>query len=93
MAVALRSLGVFVETRSDGMTIRGGEISGGRVACAGDHRIAMALSILGLVAKGPLTVTGTECIQTSFPGFRNLLARAGANIAANSEKGTPDRDQ
>jgi 3-phosphoshikimate 1-carboxyvinyltransferase len=93
MAVALRSLGVFVETRSDGMTIRGGEISGGRVACAGDHRIAMALSILGLVAKGPLTVTGTECIQTSFPGFRNLLARAGANIAANSETGTPDGDQ
>ena len=93
MAAALRSLGVFVETRPDGMAIRGGEIGGGRVACAGDHRIAMALGILGLVAKGPLTVTGTQCIQTSFPGFRNLLARAGANIMAGSEFGASGKDQ
>ncbi len=85
MAVALRTLGVFVETSSDGLLIRGGDISGGTVDCAGDHRIAMALSILGLVSRDSLTVTGTECIQTSFPGFQDLLAKAGANIIGNPE--------
>ncbi len=85
MAVALRTLGVFVETSSDGLLIRGGDISGGTVDCAGDHRIAMALSILGLVSRGPLTVIGTKCIQTSFPGFQELLAKAGANIIDNPE--------
>ncbi len=85
MAVALRTLGVFVETNSDGLLIRGGKISGGIVDCAGDHRIAMALSVLGLVTQDPLTVTGTGCIQTSFPGFHDLLAKAGANIIANRE--------
>lgn len=85
MAVALRTLGVFVETSSDGMLIRGGEIDGGTVECAGDHRIAMALSILGLVSRDPVTVIGTECIQTSFPGFQDLLAEAGATIIDNLE--------
>ncbi|MCH8958428.1 MAG: 3-phosphoshikimate 1-carboxyvinyltransferase [Proteobacteria bacterium] len=85
MAVALRTLGVFVETSSDGLLIRGGEISGGTVDCGGDHRIAMALSVLGLVSGDPLTVTGTECIQTSFPGFQDLLAKVGANIVASPE--------
>ena len=85
IAVALRTLGIFVETSSDGLLIRGGQISGGNVDCAGDHRVAMALSVLGLVSQNPLTVTGTECIQTSFPAFEELLARAGANIIANPD--------
>ncbi|MCZ6762204.1 MAG: 3-phosphoshikimate 1-carboxyvinyltransferase [Gammaproteobacteria bacterium] len=93
MAVALRTLGVSVETSSDGLLIRGGEISGGTVDCGDDHRIAMALSILGLVSRGPLTVIGTKCIQTSFPGFQELLAKAGANIINNPEIQVSGEDQ
>jgi 3-phosphoshikimate 1-carboxyvinyltransferase len=46
-------------------------------ACAadsfGDHRIAMSMTIAGLVAEGETSVSDVECIATSFPGFRKLL--------------------
>jgi 3-phosphoshikimate 1-carboxyvinyltransferase len=48
----------------------------------GDHRLAMALAVAGLVADGPVTVQGAGCIADSFPGFaETLLALAGPEIA------------
>jgi len=38
----------------------------------GDHRIAMSFAIAGL--KTPMNITDTECIQTSFPNFIQLLS-------------------
>jgi 3-phosphoshikimate 1-carboxyvinyltransferase len=39
----------------------------------GDHRIAMAMLVGGLAAAGPITVSDTGCIATSFPRFLPLL--------------------
>lgn len=74
MAVNLRALGVHVAECDDGMDITGVERLGGGVAeSCGDHRIAMSLSIAGLVSADPVTVNDIDCVATSFPTFYRLL--------------------
>lgn len=73
MARGLRALGIAVEERPDGMMIRGGRIHGGRVESEGDHRVAMALAVAGLLASERVTVAGAEAIDVSFPEFIQTL--------------------
>ncbi len=77
MAAGLRALGVDCEETPDGASIRGGAIGGGKVDAHGDHRAAMAFSVLALAAKGPVTIRGVEGVGTSFPGFAEVLSRLG----------------
>lgn len=71
----LRAMGAKVEEFEDGMVITGGQcLKGTTVKSYGDHRIAMAFAIAGLLAKeGQTTVEGTECIATSYPTFAEHL--------------------
>jgi 3-phosphoshikimate 1-carboxyvinyltransferase len=70
----LRKMGVEVEELEDGMIIRGGKpLHGAEIQSHGDHRIAMAFCIAGLFAKGETIVHGTDCINTSYPGFSHHL--------------------
>ncbi len=41
----------------------------------GDHRMAMAATVLALVARGESRILGTECVATSFPEFPSLVKR------------------
>jgi 3-phosphoshikimate 1-carboxyvinyltransferase len=81
MAEGLQALGVAAEPLDDGMRIRGGPMSGARVASRGDHRIAMALAMAGLRADGPVIVDDCANVATSFPGFADLAKGAGLGIA------------
>jgi 3-phosphoshikimate 1-carboxyvinyltransferase len=72
----LRAFGVPVEERPDGLAITGrAPLKGARVESYGDHRIAMAFSVLGLFSAGRTVVENTECIATSYPTFRQHLAQ------------------
>lgn len=82
MAEGLAALGVAVETKTDGLTMTGGPIQGGRVHAHGDHRIAMAFAMAGLVADGPIEISGCAEVDTSFPGFVELAAQVGLRISA-----------
>ena len=73
IARGLRALGGEVEERPDGLTVYGSRLRGGRVGSAGDHRIAMAFAVAGLLADGPVTVEGAESIAVSFPEFTRVL--------------------
>ena len=73
LARGLRALGVAVEERPDGMEITGGRLREGIVEAEGDHRIAMAFAVAGLLADGPVTVRGAESVLISFPGFFETL--------------------
>ena len=73
IARGLRALGGEVEERPDGLTVYSSRLHGGRVASAGDHRIAMAFAVAGLLAGGPVTVEGAESIKVSFPEFGRVL--------------------
>lgn len=81
MAAGLKALGVDARETPDGMIVRGGEIRGGAVESLGDHRIAMAFAMAALRAQGPITVRDCKNVDTSFPGFVDLAARAGLRIA------------
>jgi len=70
----LRKMGVDVEEFEDGMIIHGAKrLKGAKIESHGDHRIAMAFCIAGLFAKGETVVHGTDCINTSYPGFAHHL--------------------
>jgi 3-phosphoshikimate 1-carboxyvinyltransferase len=76
MADALARMGAQVRATPDGMVIEGGRpLRGARIASRGDHRTAMAAAVAGLAAAGETTVEDVACIDTSFPGFADLLDR------------------
>ena len=80
-AAALRALGAQIETTPDGWVIQGGSpLRGACVSSAGDHRLAMALAVAGLVADGTTTVTEAEVTADSFPGFAEVLRGVGAPV-------------
>ncbi len=85
MAKGLSALGVAVEELEDGLIVQGHD--GPAPAKAGvcidtemDHRIAMSFLIYGLGAQGPVRVAGCEMIETSFPGFAELMTGLGARM-------------
>ena len=74
MSEGLRRLGVDVDEREDGMTIRGREtLQGNKVRSFGDHRIAMSLAVAGLCAEGGVEIDDADCVAISFPTFFGLL--------------------
>jgi 3-phosphoshikimate 1-carboxyvinyltransferase len=80
MTEGLRHLGVEVEEREDGMTIRGGKpLEAASVKTYGDHRVAMSLAIAGLSTTGGLQMDDAGCVDTSFPEFFDLLNRMGSH--------------
>ncbi len=60
---------------SDGLIIQGGSHLQERdsLDSYGDHRIAMAMIIAAMASKKGATVLNTDCINTSFPQFMNIL--------------------
>ena len=73
---ALRPLGVRLETRHDGLRVRGVPSrpkGGGTVKAAGDHRIAMLGAIAGLVSREGVELEGAESAAVSFPDFFAML--------------------
>jgi 3-phosphoshikimate 1-carboxyvinyltransferase len=77
----LRRLGADIEDKPDGFVVGGPtRLQGAMVRSHGDHRLAMALCIAGLVARGETRVEGTDCIADSFPGFAQALAGLGADV-------------
>ncbi|MDD3925202.1 MAG: 3-phosphoshikimate 1-carboxyvinyltransferase [bacterium] len=70
----LRAFGVEAVETADGMVVSGGNgLKGTVVDSSGDHRIAMAASIAAVLAEGKSSITDTDCIETSFPGFYRTL--------------------
>ena len=89
MAQALNKMGATVHETKDGMVIHGGtELRGTVVDSGGDHRVAMAMVVAGLAAKGETVIQNTETIATSFPGFVPLMQSLGATIREEGADGS-----
>ena len=75
MALELQRMGGQVEEIADGLIIRGPTpLHGGDCRSHGDHRIAMAMAVAGLVAQGETTLAGAEAASVSYPRFWQQMA-------------------
>lgn len=68
----LRRCGVAVDEHDDGMTIHPGPRHGAVIDPAGDHRMAMAFAVLGLVTPD-MAVDDPGCVVKTFPDFWDAL--------------------
>lgn len=83
LCTELRRAGCAVSPRSDAIIVQGRPqgIEGGVVVDGhSDHRLLMALAIVALRSRHGLTLTGTEHIAKSYPGFFGELKRLGVEI-------------
>ena len=74
-AAELTRMGARIEPLPDGFRVHGPTpLHGAVVSSHGDHRLAMALAVAGLLAEGATTIHGMACVDDSFPGFPAALA-------------------
>jgi len=77
----LGTLGAKVEETDDGLTVQGPcTIRSGHVNSHGDHRIAMALAVAALGAKGEVTIHDAECVSKSYPSFFEDMRSLGVKM-------------
>lgn len=77
VAQNLRRMGAEVEEYPDGLRVAGQQrLRGAEIDPHGDHRVAMAFAVGGLIAHGATLIRESACVDVSFPGFFEVLARA-----------------
>ncbi|HEY9080547.1 3-phosphoshikimate 1-carboxyvinyltransferase [Magnetovibrio sp.] len=87
MAAGLKACGVELQEGDDWLAIKGVGGTGKRVpggatvASSLDHRIAMSFLVLGCASAKPISVDDASPIDTSFPGFRDLMEGLGAQFS------------
>ncbi len=70
----LRALGARIESFEDGFAIDGPTpLTGTAVSSFDDHRIAMAMTIAGLVAAGRTEIDDTSVVDVSYPRYYSDL--------------------
>jgi 3-phosphoshikimate 1-carboxyvinyltransferase len=75
-AALLQANGARLEIEGDDLIVHGTgrpPAGGGLVATHMDHRLAMSALVLGLATAEPVAVDDTSFIETSFPGFVELM--------------------
>jgi len=83
MVDGLRAMGARIDEFDDGFSVEGPtQLAGAAVDGHSDHRVAMALSVAALFAKGKTEVDGADVVAISYPRFfddlQMLAARGGA---------------
>lgn len=78
----LEKLNCKLEEFEDGMSITGG-VTSGVVDSHGDHRLAMAFSLIGL--RNDIEITNGEVFDVSFPNFIESMAELGFELELKNE--------
>ncbi len=68
----LERLGIEAAEEPDGFAVTGGSHHHAIVHTYDDHRMAMALSLLGLVEE-PVTIDEPDCVAKTFPAFYDMI--------------------
>jgi 3-phosphoshikimate 1-carboxyvinyltransferase len=70
----LHAMGAECEEFAEGLFVPGPQrLHGAEIQTFGDHRIAMAFSIAGLVAEGETLIDDPDCASISYPEFFSVL--------------------
>jgi 3-phosphoshikimate 1-carboxyvinyltransferase len=76
VAENLKKMGADIKETHDGLRIKGpSPLKGAAVSSQGDHRMAMALVVAGLIAGGETIIDDEKCIDVSFPDFDKEMKR------------------
>ncbi|MFZ3129748.1 MAG: 3-phosphoshikimate 1-carboxyvinyltransferase, partial [Desulfosporosinus sp.] len=76
VAEGLNALGAKVEELPDGLRIQGQpSLRGGQVSSRGDHRLAMAWAIAGILSKEGVSVEDMAAADVSYPDFLAVLKK------------------
>ena len=72
----LNELGVEAEERRDALVVHGnGSVKGGKAKSYGDHRVIMALAILGTRTEEETEIDDVSAASVTFPTFFDLLEK------------------
>ncbi len=83
MAAGLGAAGLLTDEVEDGITIHGPiqhQAQAPRIPTTEDHRVVMALALLGTVVDGGIVLQNEACVAKSWPGYFDWLGRV-ANVA------------
>lgn len=80
IAKELTKMGAHIEETPDGLRIRESRLEGASLSSHQDHRLAMALTVGALGAKGETVLAGTDCVAKTYPSFFPDFARCGARL-------------
>ncbi|HUX47218.1 MAG TPA: 3-phosphoshikimate 1-carboxyvinyltransferase [Desulfosporosinus sp.] len=76
VAEGLNALGAKVEELPDGLRILGQpSLRGGQVSSLGDHRLAMAWAIAGMLSKEGVSVEDMAAADVSYPDFLTVIKK------------------
>lgn len=101
MEAGLLANGVACQTGGDWMRVTGSPggkgLGGAKVTTHLDHRIAMSFLVMGMASEKAVTIDDAAPIDTSFPGFVDLMNGLGARIEGSDPNrrergGDADRD-
>ncbi len=80
MAVNLEAAGIGVKELPDGLEVVGGKPRATTIQSFGDHRVAMAMSILALASNGESMLPDENVVAKSYPGFFMDLKRVAPEV-------------
>lgn len=87
MVRGLTACGVDARAEGDTLIVRGNGKApkgGATIAVELDHRIAMSFLVLGMASAESVAVDDASAINTSFPGFAELMNGLGSAITADA---------
>ncbi len=80
----LQKMGISVTEGKDRLRIIGSKPKGAVIDSKGDHRMAMAFSVLGIIAGGTI-IDEAECVAKTFPQFWDILKGIGGRVNINEQ--------
>lgn len=75
----LEKMGIRVQAQANRMIITGGKPHGALIDSKGDHRIAMAFSLLGTTA-GNTMIDDAECVTKTWPEYWDVFKNLGGKV-------------
>ncbi|MFC1985981.1 3-phosphoshikimate 1-carboxyvinyltransferase [Chloroflexota bacterium] len=80
----LERMGIKVVEERNRLTITGSPAKGTAINSKGDHRIAMAFSLLGSVV-GETVIDDAKCVSKTYPDFWDTLKNIGGEVKINGK--------
>ena len=88
MATGLRQMGIKIDESEDAAEIHYGEPSGAIIDSFGDHRVAMSFAVAATIADSAVRVRNIDAVDTSFPGFSDVMRSLGVSISKEQPRQT-----